>query len=79
MIPAQAREQHQCKTHQQNFQKTHDFLPSRIPGASEVTGLAPARNVGAAYGLVLFRFREGEIWLEFRADARLAIALQFVC
>ncbi len=34
--------------------------------------------MGAAYGLLLFRFREGETWLEFRAETRFAIALQLM-
>jgi hypothetical protein len=49
--------------------------PVKISGVSEEPGLAPARNMGAAYGLLLFRYREEEIWLEFRAGVRFATAL----
>jgi hypothetical protein len=31
--------------------------------------------MGAAYGLLLLRFQEEKIWLEFRAEARCATAL----
>jgi len=49
--------------------------PVKISGVSEEPCLAPARNMGAAYGQLLLRFQEEKIWLEFRADARFAIAL----
>jgi hypothetical protein len=75
MIPAQAREQHQRKTHQQNFRKTHDSSCQDFRGERRAC-LAPARNMSAAYGLLLFRYREEEIWLEFRTDARVAVALE---
>ncbi len=34
--------------------------------------------MGAAYGLLPFRFRERETWLGFRAETRFAIALQLM-
>jgi len=49
--------------------------PVKISGVSEEPGLAPAQQMGAAYGLLLLRYREEKIWLEFRAGARFAIAL----
>jgi hypothetical protein len=43
-----------------------------------MTDVRLRQNMGAAYGLLLLPFREGGIWLEFRAKTRFSIALQLM-